>query len=190
MNESASKARPLDAAQLLTFMVGGDEYGVPILAVKEIVQFAELTRMPQMPATFRGVANLRGSVVPVIDLGVHFGTGEIEATRWACIVIVDVHIEDETSTVGLLVDEVRQVLELNPDTLLPAPTFGTRIRCDLLHGLIPNDNRFVQYVDQDRLLSPEELLGMAAAVETLAPAAWEGPLREEDGGTVPRERSE
>ena len=174
MNETASKAGPLDATQLLTFVVGEDEYGLPIRAVKEILQATDLSQMPRLSPVFRGVADLRGSPLPVVDLRAHFGLDEAEVSRFACIVAVEVRAEGEERTIGLLVDAVREVMESSPRQRREAPSFGRRIRCELLSGLIETGERFVQLIDLQRLLSPSELSGIAGALASSGEAPGGG----------------
>lgn len=156
--------------QYLTFHLGGEEYAIGILQVREILQFEEVTRVPSAPAPVRGVLNLRGSVVPVVDLGIKFGTGETEVTRRTCIVIVEVHAGTETVVMGVLADAVSQVVELTPDEIEAPPSFGTRVRSDFLHGMARTGQRFSLVLDIDRLLSPAELHRLAGSDDADAPA--------------------
>src|SRR5687767_10373542 len=105
----------LDQTQFLTFFIEEEEYAISILKVKEILEFDTLTRVPQAPSFIRGVINLRGKVVPVIDLAVKFGLVDRDITRWTCIVIVEVEFEGEPIVMGLMADAVRQVIELRPE---------------------------------------------------------------------------
>lgn len=151
------------AGQYLTFEVAGDEYGLPILRVREILRYEALTRVPGMPACVRGVCNLRGQVVPVIDLGVKLGLGESRVDKWTCIVMAEAAHDGETSLMGVLADSVRQVLQLAPGDVEPPPSFGTRVRVEHLLGMGRLDRRFVLLLDLDRLLSLEELLSVTSS---------------------------
>jgi purine-binding chemotaxis protein CheW len=162
--------------QYLTFFVAEEEYGVAILRAREIVEFDTLTRVPQMPACVRGVINLRGSVVPIVDLAAKLGLRETAPTRFTCVVILEVESEGEREIIGLLVDHVGQVIELGGEDIQPTPTFGTRIRPELLRGMGRKDKKFVMLLDIDRLLAVHELLALAASVE-------QGPATE--GGEAP-----
>lgn len=146
--------------QHLTFRLGGEEYAVPILRVREILQYEEVTRVPGAPPTIRGVLNLRGSVVPVVDLAVKFGLPPTEATRRTCIVIVEVEREGERTVMGVVCDAVSQVMELGEADVEPPPSFGTRVRTDFLHGMARVGSRFALMLDLDRLLSSAELLSL------------------------------
>lgn len=152
-----------EVMQYLTFQLGGEEYALGILRVREIIQWQEVTRVPTAPAAIRGVLNLRGSVVPVVDLGVKFGVGATEPTRRTCIVIVEVEREGERTVMGVIADAVSQVMELGEGDIEPAPSFGTRVRVDYLHGMARMGDRFALVLDVDRLLSTTELLSVDTA---------------------------
>ncbi|HET7294659.1 MAG TPA: chemotaxis protein CheW [Vicinamibacteria bacterium] len=155
--------------QYLTFLVAGEEHAVGILRVREILQYAGVTRVPRTPEWIRGVINLRGSVVPVVDLAVKLGLPPSEDRRSTCVVITEVHIEGEPIVMGLLTDAVRQVIELPAQDVQPAPAFGTRVRVDFLLGMGRVGERLVLLLDVDRLLSADEIVSAASAAEALAP---------------------
>src|ERR687889_643780 len=115
MSVEAAAASPAALTQYLSFFVAGEEYAVGILQVKEIIEYDVVTRVPSMPACVRGVLNLRGRVVPVVDLARSFGLGESALTRRSCIVVVEVALDGEPTVVGVLVDAVSQVLDLRPE---------------------------------------------------------------------------
>jgi purine-binding chemotaxis protein CheW len=163
---------PIAQQQFLTFLIAGEEYGIGILRVKEIIEYEPLTRVPTMPKCIRGVINLRGSVVPVIDLSVKFGLGESAVTRFTCIIIVEVDLDGTPTLMGLMSDSVSQVVELTPEEIEPAPAFGTRIRVDHLLGMGKIDKKFIMIFDVDRVLSIDELL---AACSAQPPAESEKP---------------
>ncbi|MGZ5581460.1 MAG: chemotaxis protein CheW, partial [Methylobacter sp.] len=114
--------------QYLTFMLSGEMYAVSIARIKEIIQYGQVTEVPRMPAFIRGVINLRGAVVPVIDLSARFGKAPTVVGRRHCIIIMEVAIGEGTQNVGVMVDAVNAVLEIPADEIEPAPTFGTHIR--------------------------------------------------------------
>ena len=151
--------------QLLTFLLAGDSYAVSILRVREIIEHEDVTRVPNMPASIRGVLNLRGAVVPVVDLAVRFGLGESHVSKRSCVVIVEVDVDGDHLVMGLMVDAVSQVIELPPADIEPPPALGTRIRADFLQGLGKIGKGFVLILDIDRVLSNEEV---AAVVEAAA----------------------
>ncbi len=140
--------------QYLTFLIRGEEYAVPILRVKEIIEYESLTRVPTTPLHVRGVMNLRGAVLPVIDLAAKFGCPETETTRTTCIVIVETRHNDDLLVVGVLADGVSQVVDILPGAIEPPPPFGTNVRVDFLVGMGKLDGRLVLVLDIDRVLSP------------------------------------
>lgn len=166
-------------SQYLSFRLGEEEYAVPILRVKEIIQYTPVTRVPGMPPAVLGVINLRGKVVTVVSPALKFGLPPRPITRWTCIVIAEAELEGERADVGLLVDSVSQVMDLTSEDMEPAPSFGTRVRAEYLQGLGRTEGGFVLLLELGKLLSPEELL--AAAQPEGAPEAAEPP-RVEAGG--------
>ena len=155
--------------QFLTFMLGGEMFGTGILAIKEIIEYSSLTEVPMMPASVRGVINLRGSVVPVIDLAVRFGRKPAAVTKRTCIVIVEISMNDTRQDVGVVVHAVNEVLEIAQEDIEPPPTFGTRIRTDFIHGMGKVNNRFVILLEANQVLSLDELAEIAE--QAVAPAA-------------------
>jgi purine-binding chemotaxis protein CheW len=144
-------------AQYLTFSLGGEMFGVGILNVKEIIEYGSLTEIPMMPAFIRGVINLRGSVVPVIDLSARFGGKITEVGRRTCIVIVEVPDEDTRHDIGIVVDAVSEVLEIPGSEIEPPPSFGARIRADFIFGMGKVAGKFVILLEINRVLSVEEI---------------------------------
>jgi len=149
--------------QHLCFTLAGTDYAVGILQVKEILQYEPLTRVPGVPAAVRGVINLRGSVVPVVDLALKFGLGETAVTKRTCILIVEAMLGGERVVVGIMADEVREVLELGPEEIEPAPALGTRVKVDFLRGMGKVGKGFALILDLDRVLSAEEVAAAEAA---------------------------
>ncbi len=147
----------VEQQQYLSFVVGGETYALGILDVKEIIEYGSLTRVPMMPGTIRGVINLRGKVVPVVDLAVRFGGGATELSRRTCIVIVEVDAGEERHDMGVMVDAVNEVLDITSSDIQPPPTFGSRIRTDFIRGMGRVSERFVVLLDVGRVLSVEEL---------------------------------
>jgi purine-binding chemotaxis protein CheW len=179
--------------QLLTFHVGENEYALPLLGVREIVPCETITPVPTTPAFLRGVVNLRGTALPVVDVAPKFGRGERALTRTSCLVVTDVgEAGAPPITMGLLVDAVGQVLELAPDALRAVPPIGHGVRLDYLAGMVEFETRFVLLLDLPRVLSAEELLVVATAEElrqALARAAEEAGGTEDAGGTEPAEET-
>ncbi len=154
------------APQFLSFTIAGTDYGLPILKVREILQYEEPTRVPGAPGSVRGVINVRGAVVPVLDLAVKFGRRETKPTNRTCILVVEAQAGGERLTLGVLADAVSEVLDLPPDAVEPPPAFGTGIRLDYLTGMGKVGKGFVLLLDVDRVVSASEadLAAQAAAV--------------------------
>jgi purine-binding chemotaxis protein CheW len=152
-------------SQYLTFIVGDAEYGVGILRAKEIIEYDTITTVPNAPHFVRGVINLRGRVVPVVDLAVRFGREPAEATSRSCIVVVEVDRDGVRDVVGIVADRVSQVAELPPSAIEPAPAFGSGVRTDWLLGLGRAEKGFVLLLDTDRVLSEWETSGRPDALE-------------------------
>ncbi len=163
------------APQYLSFDVAGTGYGLPILAVKEILQYEEPTRVPGAPPSVRGVINVRGAVVPVLDLAVKFGRGETAPTKRTCILVVEAQASGERLTLGVLADAVSEVLDLPPDAVEPPPAFGTGVRLDYLTGMGKVGKGFVLLLDVDRVVSASEAdLAQQAAAVAAGPAEPSG----------------
>ena len=154
---SASTA---DVQQYLTFLLGGEMYAVGILSVKEIIEYGSLTEIPMMPAFIRGVINLRGSVVPVIDLAARFGGQQTETSRRTCIVIIELANGDERHDIGVVVDAVSEVLEVSGVDIEPPPSFGAKIRADFIAGMGKIGGSFVIILDIQRVLSVDEIASL------------------------------
>jgi purine-binding chemotaxis protein CheW len=164
------------APQYLSFTIAGTDYGLPILTVKEILQFEETTRVPGTPASIRGVINVRGQVVPVLDLSVKFGRGETVASKRTCILVVEALVGGERLVVGVLADAVNEVLDLPASEIEEPPTFGTNVKIDYLTGMGKVGKQFVLLLDADRVLSASEAeltaqAAMAAGAAPVAPGA-------------------
>jgi purine-binding chemotaxis protein CheW len=160
-----------DARQYLTFLLAGEMYAVAILNVKEIIEYGTLTEIPMMPAFIRGVINLRGAVVPVIDLAARFGGVRTAIGRRTCIVIIELSQEDVPQDVGIVVDAVSEVLEIPPAEIEPPPAFGARIRTDFIDGMGKVAGRFVVILDVGRVLSVDEMAALATVGESSKAAA-------------------
>jgi purine-binding chemotaxis protein CheW len=152
----------------LTFEVASEEYAIEILRVREILVYTSLTSVPRAPEFIAGVMNLRGSVVPVVDLRNKLGLPPTTITGTTCVVIVDIHSDGQTSHVGLLADDVRQVMSLTSDAIEPAPTFGTKIDLAFLRGMGDLGDRFALILDIDRLLTALELNAANASINMAA----------------------
>lgn len=143
--------------QYLTFTLGKEMFAIGILNIKEILEFGQLTSVPMMPEFIRGVINLRGAVVPVVDLGARFGGQQGEITKRTCIVIIEVATEDDHQDIGVVVDAVSEVLEIPAAEIEPAPSFGAKIRADFIAGMGKINDKFVIILEVDKVLSVDEL---------------------------------
>ena len=163
-------ASAAEIAQYLTFQLSGEMYAVGILNVKEIIEYGQLTEIPMMPAFIRGVINLRGSVVPVIDLAARFGGHQTETSRRTCIVIIELTSGDEHHDIGVVVDAVSEVLEVSSADIEPPPSFGAKIRADFIAGMGKIAGKFVIILDIQKVLSAEEIASLATVAECGAEA--------------------
>lgn len=147
--------------QFLTFVLAEETYALPILRIREIIEYGQLTRVPMVPDFIRGVINLRGSVVPVIDLSRRFGKKASHTTRKSCIVVIEIEDAEQTQEIGVLVDAVNEVIEIPATQVEPAPSFGTRIRTDFISGMGKVNGDFVIILQTDNVLSMEEMAMLA-----------------------------
>lgn len=143
--------------QYLTFHLGKETFAIGILGVKEIIEYGTLTAVPMMPGCVRGVINLRGRVVPVVDLSVRFGRALTEPGRRTCIVIVEVVAEGDHRDIGIIVDAVNQVIEIPVADIEPTPSFGANLRCEFIHGMGKVEGRFVIILNIASVLSIDEI---------------------------------
>ena len=146
-----------DQNQYLTFMLGRETFALGILSIKEILEYSAPTEIPMMPAFIRGVVNLRGAAVPVVDLSARFGRPSVAVTKKTCIVIIETRVEDESHVLGVMVDAVNEVLEIPDTEIEPAPSFGASIRADFIQGMGKVRGKFVIILDVDRVLCVEEM---------------------------------
>lgn len=153
-----------DISQYLTFMLAEEQYAVDVYDVKEVLEYTTVTRVPRTQEFMRGVINLRGSVVPVIDLRLKFGMEATEKTIATSIIVMEVEIGGNKVTVGCLADSVQEVINLDAERIEPPPKIGTRINTDFIRGIGKQDERFIIVLDIDRVFSDEEL---HAAVEEM-----------------------
>lgn len=153
----------VEQAQYLTFMLAGEMFAIGILHIKEIIGYGGLTEVPMMPECIRGVINLRGAVVPVMDLSARFGKTPSSITKRTCIVIVEVETNGERQDMGVVVDAVNAVLEIPASDIEPPPAFGARIRTDFIEGMGKVNGKFVILLDVNQVLSIDEIGAIAQA---------------------------
>jgi purine-binding chemotaxis protein CheW len=163
-NETA-QANEGKVEQYLTFVIAGEEYALSLLKVKEIIEYDTVTAVPKTPEWVRGVINLRGNVVPVIDLAVKLRLPASVAGKLTCIVITEVDCEGEATIMGVMADSVSQVIDLNPNEIEESPAFGTRVKVDYLLGMARSGKKFCLILDTEKVLSIDELLELPDAVE-------------------------
>jgi purine-binding chemotaxis protein CheW len=160
----AASPPPATPTPYLTFLLGGEAFAIGILAIKEIIEYGELTEVPMMPDCVRGVINLRGAVVPVMDLQARFGRQHVEVTKRTCIVIVEVGSAEQRQVIGVVVDAVSEVLEIPETEIEPPPAFGTRIRSEFIRGMGKVRGKFVIVLDMDNVLSLDDIETLEALV--------------------------
>jgi purine-binding chemotaxis protein CheW len=155
----------VSTTQYLTYKLDDEVFAFDISKVREVLDFTTITKVPRTPDFMRGVINLRGSVVPVVDLRLKFGMTKTEKTVNTCIIITEVLVEGETVIIGVLADSVQEVLDIEAGNIEPAPKIGTGIRTDFIRGMGKHNERFIIILDIDRVFSTEEL----ALVQTEQP---------------------
>ena len=141
----------------LTFTLEDELFAVDVAKVREVLDYTSITKIPRTPEYMRGVINLRGSVVPVIDLRLKFGMSKTENKVNTCIIVLEIDMEGELIILGALADAVQEVFELEPDQIEPAPRFGTRFKAEFLKGMGKRDERFIMILDIDKVFSSDEL---------------------------------
>ena len=147
--------------QYLTFTLEGEQYAVEVNKVKEVLEYTEVTKVPRTQEFMRGVINLRGSVVPVVDLRLKFDMGKTEQTIDTSIVVLEVEIDDDTVTIGALADSVQEVIGLNDSQIEPAPSIGTKIDNRFIRGIGKLSEQFIIILDIDRIFRDEEIAAVA-----------------------------
>jgi len=158
----------INTHQYFTCRLGDEVFGLPIAKVREVLDYTTVTRVPQTPDFMRGVINLRGSVVPVVDMRLKFGLESTERTVNTCIIIVEIELENETTVLGALADSVQEVLELGPEQIEPAPKIGTRLNTEFIKGMGKADEKFIILLNIDRVFSSEELALAAGGADLTA----------------------
>ena len=147
----------------LTFTLAEEEYGIGILKIKEIIGMMPITSVPQTPEFVKGVINLRGKVIPVIDLRLRFGMGEIDYTERTCIIVVEIDGQVGTVLIGIVVDSVSEVLNVKGDDIEDTPTFGTKLNTEYILGMAKMEGGVKILLDIDQVLSSEEISALEKA---------------------------
>ncbi len=164
-------AAVMEMTQYLTFRLGDEVFALDISKVREVLDFTTVTKVPRTPEFMRGVINLRGSVVPVVDLRLKFGMTITEKTVNTCIIIVEVTVDNETTILGALADSVQEVIELGSGSIEPAPKIGTRLRTEFIRGMGKQNEKFIIILDIDKVFSTEELSMVQAGQAEAAASA-------------------
>lgn len=164
--EFGALGAPEEHSQHLTFKVGGEMFAIGIRNIREIIEYGNLTTVPMMPEFIRGVLNLRGSVVPVIDLAARFGRTQSGCSRRSCIVILEVETQAATQELGVVVDEVSEVIDIPPSEIEPPPSFGTHIRTDFICGMGKVHGGFVIVLNVQKVLDVDEIATLTGVAET------------------------
>lgn len=157
-----------ETRQYLTFRLSNEIFAIDVAKVREVLDLTTITAIPRTPEFMSGVINLRGSVVPVVDLRLCFEMTKTESTRNTCIVVVEVQLDGEATVIGALADSVEEVIDLEPDQIQPAPRIGTQIRTDFIRGMGKRDAQFIMILDIDRVFSADELAAVRGQVAETA----------------------
>ena len=146
-----------EATQHLTFKLDDEVFALDISKVREVLEYTAVTKVPQTPEFMLGVINLRGNVVPVIDMRLKFGMSGTDKTVNTCIIIVEINVEGENTVLGAMADSVQEVFELESDQIEPPPKIGTRMNTDFIRGMGKRDNEFIIILDIDKVFTSDEL---------------------------------
>jgi purine-binding chemotaxis protein CheW len=146
-----------DTTQYLTFKLEEEVYATDIAQVREVLEYSRVTKVPRTPDYMRGVINLRGHVVPVLDLKLRFGMNRTEQTVNTCVIIVEVSIQGEKTIIGALADSVQEVIDMDASTIEPAPKIGSKLNTDFIRGMGKRDEQFVIILDIDKVFSADDL---------------------------------
>lgn len=170
MSQQTATAVEANVLQYLAFSLTGEIYAIPLLGVKEIIEYSGVTHIPTMPQFIRGVINLRGRVVPVMDLSSRFGEPATEIGDRTCIVILEQATDGRAQDMGVVVDSVNAVIDVDPGEIEPPPSFGAHIRVDFIQGMWKHQDRFVVILDLAKVLSVDEITQLAGLLQEPSPA--------------------
>ena len=164
-----------ESQRFLTMTLGHEIFAIDIFSVREILDYTDITRIPQTPEFMRGVVNVRGNAVPVVDLRMKFGLGQVERTLNTRIVIVEIRRDDAVSVMGALADSVKEVLELETDRIDPPPRMGAAVRADFIRGIGKHADRFILVLDVDKVFSSDEIQDMSQMLAEGGPSVGATP---------------
>ena len=157
--------------QFLTFSLSDELYALEVSKVKEVLEYQPITRVPKTPDYMRGVINVRGGIVPIVDLRLKFNLPASEQTVDTCIIVLEIALNNETITVGTIADNVHEVIQLQPEDIEPTPKIGTRLDTDFIEGIGKSNERFLVILDIDKILTAEEISSMADKAQNEAATA-------------------
>ncbi|MBU2515373.1 chemotaxis protein CheW [bacterium] len=160
-----SESVTIEADQYLTFKLEDEIFALGIDKVREVLEFNRVTKVPQTPDMMRGVINLRGSVVPVIDLKLKFGMGETQKSVNTCVIIVELDLDGENTLIGALADSVQEVIDLEESQIEPAPKIGTRLNNELIRGMGKRNEEFIIILEIEKVFTLSELEMLQNAAE-------------------------
>jgi purine-binding chemotaxis protein CheW len=146
-----------EANQYLTFKLRDEVFALEISKVREVLDFTDVTKVPQTPDFMRGVINLRGNVVPVVDMRLKFGLSLTEKTVNTCVIITEIEVEGETTVVGAMADSVQEVLDLESEQIEPPPRIGSKLNTDFIMGMGKHNEQFIMILNIDKVFSVTEL---------------------------------
>jgi purine-binding chemotaxis protein CheW len=152
-----STAEAAASTQYLTFKLGEEVFALDVAEVREILDFTTVTKVPRTPAFMRGVINLRGSVVPVMDLRLKFGMSATEQTVNSCIIVVEMTLEGDNIVIGVLADAVQEVIDMEPEQIEPAPRIGTKLNMEFILGMGKHNGAFMMILDIDKIFESSDL---------------------------------
>ncbi len=155
------------AAQYLTFKLRDEVFALEISKVREVLEYTTVTKVPRTPDFMSGVINLRGNVVPVIDLNLKFGMNQTEKTIDTCIIIVEISVDGETVVLGALADSVQEVIDMEPESIEPAPKIGTSLNIEFLKGMGKRDDQFMMILDIDKVFSTEDIVAVSGEHDSI-----------------------
>ena len=156
-----------ESTQYLTFTLAEEVFAIDISQVREVLDYTTVTKVPRTPPFMRGVINLRGNVVPVVDMRVKFDMTAADTTVNTCIIIVEINVDDETTILGAMADSVQEVLELEPGQIEPPPRIGTRLNTEFIHGMGKRGDQFIMILDIDKVFSASELAAVSGEQEVV-----------------------
>lgn len=162
-----SIANAIDTCQYLTFRLGDEDFALEINTVREVLDLINITKIPRTPEYMKGVINLRGNVVPIIDLRLNLGMSAAERTVDTCIIIVEVDLDGEAIQIGALADSVQEVIDIDPDQIEPAPKIGISMNTDFIKGMGKRDENFIIILDINKVLSTEELSALKSVSSSM-----------------------